>query len=213
MDALTQDNLLNQREVVKERRSASVRQRAVRRCPGALDHLDFFLRTIIRTATPLSVPWQTWTPQPSFADVGAFFRRYYLPNNAVLTIAGDIEPEDGFARAETYFGSSPCRTASPSPQEDPMPPFRPADDLPRVETSGPVPAEAVYVSRRLPARDVPEFDALDLLFGVLGHGQTSRLTRDSCVRQELGGECVGDVHGPDRGQFVRLRLRACARRR
>jgi len=45
----------------------------------------------------------------------------------------------------------------------------------RAEASGVVPAEAVYLSWRLPRRGTPEFDAIDLAFSVLGQGQTSRL--------------------------------------
>ena len=37
-------------------------------------------------------------------DVHAFFRRHYVPNNAVLSIVGDVEPEEALERAETYFG-------------------------------------------------------------------------------------------------------------
>ena len=40
-----------------------------------------------------------------------------------------------------------------------------------------MPAEAVYLSWRLPQRGTREFDAVDLAFSVLGHGQTSRLHR------------------------------------
>jgi len=47
--------------------------------------------------------------------------------------------------------------------------------LPRVETSGKVPADAVYFSWRLPATGGRDFDALDLGLSILGHGQTSRL--------------------------------------
>jgi predicted Zn-dependent peptidase len=41
----------------------------------------------------------------SLEDVRAFHRDYYGPNNAVLAIAGDVTPAQGFALAEKYFGS------------------------------------------------------------------------------------------------------------
>ena len=59
----------------------------------------------------------------TLADVGAFFRRYYVPNNAVLTIAGDIEPGGRFRPRRNLLRILARRTASPSPQEDPMPPL------------------------------------------------------------------------------------------
>ena len=91
-----------------------------------------------------------------------------------------------------------------------MPPLGPADDLPRVETSGLVPAEAVYVSWRLPARSAPEFDALDLLFGVLGHGQTSRLhkrlVREAELAESSSASCMGLIGGNSYG-FAYARAR------
>ena len=57
-------------------------------------------------------------------DVHAFYRAHYGPNNTVLTLVGDISPEQGFAAAEQYFGlcsrsictiANGCRSCPPSP--------------------------------------------------------------------------------------------------
>ncbi|MDN4054436.1 pitrilysin family protein [Massilia sp. YIM B02763] len=45
----------------------------------------------------------------SLDDVRAFHRDYYGPNNAVLSIAGDVTPAQGFALAQKYFGGIPSR--------------------------------------------------------------------------------------------------------
>jgi predicted Zn-dependent peptidase len=45
----------------------------------------------------------------SLADVRQFHRDYYGPNNAVLAIAGDVTPQQGFALAQKYFGAIPKR--------------------------------------------------------------------------------------------------------
>jgi zinc protease len=105
-------------------------------------------------------------------DVHSFFRRHYVPNNAVLSIVGDVEPEDAFERADIYFGHLQAGTKSPKQDAGPL---EPLVGTPRMETSDKVPAEAVYFSWRLPARGGSDFDALDLAFSILGHGQTSRL--------------------------------------
>ena len=52
----------------------------------------------------------------SLDDVRAFHRDYYGPNNAVLAIAGDITPQQGFALAQKYFGAIPAR-ATPKPTD------------------------------------------------------------------------------------------------
>ena len=43
----------------------------------------------------------------SLDDVSSFFRAWYAPNNAVLTIAGDVDEEAAFASAERWFGPIP----------------------------------------------------------------------------------------------------------
>ncbi|MFT3807594.1 M16 family metallopeptidase [Arenimonas sp.] len=51
----------------------------------------------------------------SLTDVEAFHRDYYGPNNAVLSIAGDVTPEQGFALAQKYFGGIASRPTRPPP--------------------------------------------------------------------------------------------------
>lgn len=51
----------------------------------------------------------------SLQDVAAFHRDYYGPNNAVLGIAGDVTPEQGFALAQKYFGDIPARKTPAAP--------------------------------------------------------------------------------------------------
>ncbi|HBJ98668.1 MAG TPA: hypothetical protein DDZ62_00875 [Delftia acidovorans] len=51
----------------------------------------------------------------SLDDVRAFHRDYYGPNNAVLAIAGDVTPAQGFALARRYFGDIPARPTPPRP--------------------------------------------------------------------------------------------------
>ena len=123
-----------------------------------------------------------------------FSGRHYLPNNAVLSIVGDVEPDDAFAQRPTYFGHL-AAGASPSRTPEPLPPL---SGTARRETSAEVPADAVYLTWRLPARATTAFDALDLAFSVLGHGQTSRLHKQ-LVRGTEHAESAGAIqHGSDR---------------
>ena len=169
LDALTQENLDNQREVVKEEK----RQR--------YDNVPYGdVMELLNTLTfPPDHPYGHTTigsmedlDAATLEDVHGFFRRHYVPNNAVLSIAGDVEPEDAFERAEIYFGHLEPGTKAPKPEAGPM---EALSGVPRTEASDRVPAEAVYFSWRLPARGGGVFDALDLAFSILGHGQTSRL--------------------------------------
>ena len=179
LEALTQENLDNQREVVKEEK----RQRYDNVPYGdAMQHLieltfpadHPYGHTVIGSMDDLNAA--------SVEDVRAFFTAHYLPNNAVLSIVGDCDAETAFAKAKTYFGSIPAGPKPPAPNDDPLPSLT---GLPHAEITADVPADAVYLTWRLPAAGTSDFDAIDLGMTVLGLGQTSRLHRRLVRRDEL----------------------------
>ena len=184
LDALTQESLDNQREVVKEERRQRYDNVPYGDVNELLNALTFpadhpYGHTTIGSMDDLNAA--------TLADVQSFFRTYYLPSNAVLSIVGDVEPEDAFERAEIYFGRLPGGSKPSKPEAVTLGPLTGAE---REETSGAVPAEAVYLSWRLPRRGTRDFDAVDLAFSVLGHGQTSRLHK-SLVRGSERAEATG----------------------
>ncbi|PFG67588.1 putative Zn-dependent peptidase [Propionibacteriaceae bacterium ES.041] len=177
--AVGQQNLDNQREVVKEEK----RQR--------YDNVPYgdVMERLVELTFPADHPYGHTTigsmadlDAATLDDVHAFFRTFYLPNNAVLTLVGDVEPEQGFALADRYFGQIPAGPAAPRPVATPLPAI---DGLPRAEVSAAVPADAAYFSWRLPALGTREQDAVDLALSVLGGSQTSRLHRELVRRSEV----------------------------
>src|SRR5271169_5740907 len=54
-------------------------------------------------------------------DVHKFYEQYYTPNNAVLVVVGDVNPDAVFARVEKYFGAIPARSTPPRPIVDEPP--------------------------------------------------------------------------------------------
>jgi len=105
-------------------------------------------------------------------DVQAFFRTYYHPSNASLTLAGDIDTERGFELAERYFGNLP---GGPRPV--------------RVEAAAAVTSERrllledrvemprLYLAWLSPASYADGDAEMDLLGDLLANGKTSRLYR------------------------------------
>ena len=204
LSALTQENLDNQREVVKEEK----RQR--------YDNVPYgdVMERLVALTFPADHPYghttigsMTDLDAATLEDVRSFFSTHYRPSNAILTVAGDAEPEVAFAKAETYFGHLPDAPAPPDPE---MPPLPPLAGSPRAETAAAVPAEAVYLSWRLPARGTRVFDALDLGFSVLGHGQTARLhkvlVRETEVAESTAAITMGLIGGNSFG-FAYARAR------
>jgi zinc protease len=197
LDTMTQESLDNQREVVKEEK----RQR--------YDNVPYgdVMERLIRLTFPADHPYGHTTigsmddlNAATLEDVQSFFRSHYLPSNAVLSIVGDVEPEVAFERADTYFGRLHSGQKPAKPTVAPLPPLTGTE---REETTADVPAEAVYLTWRLPARGTPAFDAVDLAFSILGQGQTSRLhkqlVRGSEVAESSGATTLGLIGGSSYG--------------
>ncbi|MDO5533893.1 MAG: pitrilysin family protein [Propionibacteriaceae bacterium] len=169
LPALTQANLDNQREVVKEEK----RQRYDNAPYGdAIAHL-------LTLAFPDGHPYRHPVigsmddlDAASLDDTHAFFTAWYSPSNAVLTLVGDVTAEEGLAKARTYFGRLPSRTVPPRRPVEPLPPHT---GLPRQVVSNPVPADMVYAQWRTPARGTRAADAVDIALTILGGSETSRL--------------------------------------
>lgn len=106
-------------------------------------------------------------------DVRSFYRNWYTPSNAVLSIAGNVRTEDALLLAEKWFADIP-----PGPSIGHTPPSEPAQTAPvHKVVHGNVPVPAVYLAFRTPARLEPDFYALDLLSDILAQGHSSRLYR------------------------------------
>lgn len=191
--ALTQDNLDTQREVVKEEK----RQR--------YDNVPYgdVMELLVELCFPAEHPYGHTTigsmadlDAASVNDVREFFISHYMPNNAVLTLAGDVTPEDGFAKAERYFGEIPAAERQPSPTPAPLPRLS-ADRV--LETHADVPADAVYLAWRLPALDDPSYDALELGLAILGEGQMARLhqrlVRGQDMAESASASAIGLIGG------------------
>ncbi len=116
----------------------------------------------------------------SVEDVHAFYRRYYAPDNTVLTLCGDIEPDAGFALVERYFGGLDARAQTPRP---PVPALPPLEAPVRVERRDPVPNDRLHIGFRLPADGSDELVAATVALDCLGGLSSSRLVR-RLVRRE-----------------------------
>ncbi len=109
----------------------------------------------------------------SVEDVKAFFRTWYTPANATITIVGDLDPFETKALVEKYFGPL---AGSPKPKPlAPMDVDRPAKDRVEMEANVQL-ARLVYVFPGVHAY-APGDAELDLVSMVLGSGKASRIER------------------------------------
>ncbi|HSA53036.1 MAG TPA: pitrilysin family protein [Yinghuangia sp.] len=180
--ALTQETLDNQREVVKNER----RQR--------YDNVPYgrWTEVMVGLAYPEGHPYAHSTigsmaelDSASLADFTEFHATYYAPDNAVLTVVGDVEPDHVVALAERYFGRLPARGSFPAPQPEPLPRQFGADRAVAVTLTEQVPLPRVFLCHRGPAWGTADAPAIEILTTALGRGRGSRLYRTLVTERRL----------------------------
>jgi zinc protease len=114
-------------------------------------------------------------------DVKHFFYKYYLPNNAILVVAGDVTVAQIKALTQKWFGPIPAgeKYLRNLPQE----PVQTAARFLEVEAK--VPLNALYKTYHVPSRFAPDYYAADLLSDVLGRGKSARLYRKLLKERQL----------------------------
>jgi predicted Zn-dependent peptidase len=194
LDALNQENLDNQREVVKNEKRWSYDNRPY----------GSWYEKIQAHLYPPDHPYHHTTigsmedlDAASIEDVSAFFRTYYAPNNAVVSVVGDVDPDDIRRWTERYFGGIPANPDIPQLGDLSLPPVLGAEVRETVHDRVPLPR--VYVGFRAPAFGDERLDALDIAAQVLAGGKGSRLhrrlVRDERIAQDVALVALGFIGG------------------
>lgn len=115
------------------------------------------------------------------AEFQAFYERFYVPNNAVLSIAGDIDPEQTKALIEQYFSGIPKgKSIEHELLRDAMKTGEVRDTI-----WGKDQLPLVLQAYRIPEMDADDYYAVDMLNRILSDGESSRLNRSLVQDQEL----------------------------
>jgi zinc protease len=136
------------------------------------------------------IGWMSDLQHMTANDARNFYQRWYVPNNALLVVVGDVEPDEVFALAEKHFGPIPARTLPVrKPQNEP-----PQRGARRVTVKAPAKLPYVVMAFRAPPLRDAERDwepyALDMLAAVLDGNEAARLNR-TLVRGERVANSVG----------------------
>ena len=194
LDALNQENLDNQRSVVKNEKRSSYDNRP---------YGDWFHK-LQEHVFPAEHPYHHPTigsmedlDAASLEDVAAFFRTYYAPNNAVLAVAGDVDPAQVRKWVELYFGDIPANRAIPALGDMSLPAVLGAEVREVVEDRVPLPRH--FFAFRAPILGDPRFDALEVAAQILAGGKGSRLyrrlVRDEKIAQDVSFFSLGLIGG------------------
>ena len=178
LDALDEAGFMTERDVVKNERRQSYENR-----PYGLAGWE-----IRKALFPPNHPyhWQTIGSQEhldeaSVEDVKAFFRRFYAPNNASLSIAGDIDVEETKRLVERYFGDlTPVEPVARIERWLPR-----LDGEVRISLEDRVQLPRLYLSWVAAPRFDPDEAPLDVLLSILGEGRSSRLYRSLVYEKQI----------------------------
>jgi predicted Zn-dependent peptidase len=173
LPAMDQEKLDNQRDVVKnEKRQRYDNQpygdwdERLQRLVYPADHP--YHHTVIGSMEDLDAA--------TLEDVAGFFRTFYVPNNAVLTVAGDFDPARVMDQVAAYFGDIPRGDAIPTiPGRTEVAPL--IGSTVRDEVVADVPLPRVIVGLRIPPYASADFTRAEVARAVLGTGRASRLYR------------------------------------
>jgi len=173
---ITQANLDNQRNAVQEERRIGVDNQAYGPTFEAINEQAYqnfaYAHSVIGSMADLNAA--------TVADVSAFFKTYYAPNNAILSIAGDVKTATCLEKIHQYFDRIPSQPA-PTPV-DMTEPAQTAEKRMMLE-DGLARLPRVDIVWHTPPALAPDDDALTVLATVLSGGRSSRFY-DSLVRQQ-----------------------------
>jgi len=132
-------------------------------------------------------------------EIRSFFNTHYSPANAVLCVAGDVDPETVIPLSEKWFG-------------DIRRPYNYVRNLPKeanqhsaryLEVERNVPQDALYMNFPAPGRLDESFYASDLLSDIISGGESSRIYRELVIEKEIFTEfdafSSGDI---ENGMFI-----------
>ncbi|WP_425408630.1 M16 family metallopeptidase [Hyphococcus sp.] len=187
---ITQDNLTNQQGVVKN----EVKVNVLNQPYGGFPWLDL-----------PQLANENWHNAHNFygdledldaatlEDVQKFFNDFYAPNNAVLVVAGDIDPEQTLSWVEEYFGDIPASDNLSFPDiSEP----RQEEEKRLEKTDALAPRPAIAWAYHVPERGTPEWYAMLVIDAMLTNGDDSRLHQRMVQEKGFASNVPGGVNWP-----------------
>jgi predicted Zn-dependent peptidase len=180
LEALDQDNLDNQREVVKNEKRQTRDNQPYGSAMDLLHELSY----------PAGHPYHHSTigsmqdlDAAELEDARNFYSTWYAPDNATLAIVGDVETDDALRLAEQYFGRIPSKGGFPQPPATEVA-TRIGHEVRRTVQDR-VPVPRTFVAYRTAPFGTAEFDVMQVAGTILGGGRGSRLYKSLVLDQQL----------------------------
>lgn len=187
--AVTRENFENQRQTVMEERKESYDNQPYMGSSLRINELAFgdyfpYAHSTIGDMKDLQ--------KATIATVRAFYDTYYVPNNAVLVLAGDFDPKQAIALVNRHFGDIAPRNT---------PAFKPAEMTPQTAERAEVMEDplaelpAFHLAYHIVPDRHPDHYPLELLAIVLGDGASSRLYQKLVKQREIAQQISVETDG------------------
>ena len=168
---ITQDNLTNQQGVVKN----EVKVNVLNQPYGGFPWLDMpqYANSNWYNAHNFYGDLED-LDNANLEDVASFFKTYYAPNNAAISIVGDFEAADAKKWIEKYFGDIPSAELPPQPDIS-----EPKQETEKefVKNDSLANKPAIALAYHMPQRNTPEYYAMGLLDQILVQGDNSLMAQ------------------------------------
>ena len=190
LPAMDQEKLDNQRDVVKNEKRQRYDNQPYGDWSERLQKMMYpeghpYRHTVIGSMEDLDAA--------SLEDVGSFFRTFYVPNNAALTIAGDFDAPAALDLVERYFGDIPAGAPPPPLPSDPSVPAKLGQTV-RDHVVSDVPLPRLVMAFRVPPYASEDFPVAEVSRALLGMGRASRLYRSLVRERRLAKSVVSYVY-------------------
>jgi zinc protease len=184
-------NLLLDPKEIDSEREVVIEERRTRTEDDPEGFLGEEVGSIAFKAHPYGYPiigWMEDLKRLTPAEIRAFYRTYYVPNNAILVAVGDFKAQAALEKVKRYFGPI-ARGAAPPPVLAVEPP---QNGERRVIVQKQAQLPIVYLAWHVPNQRSDDGPALEVLSTVLSGGRASRLYRSLVYERQLALEAGGD---------------------
>ncbi|MBI1748072.1 MAG: insulinase family protein [Acidobacteria bacterium] len=183
---ITKENLDNQRHAVQEERRLGRDNQPYGKSRETLQELLYdnfaYKHSVIGSMEDLNAA--------TVEDVKQFFKMYYAPSNAVVTLVGDFKTDEALVKVKKYFGDIPGQPSPPT--VDMTEPEQKAERRTTVEDPL-ARLPQITVAYKATPGDTSDFYALQILSATLQSGQSSRLSQKLVKEKELVQSVFGFI--------------------
>ncbi len=195
MEADRMTNLRLSREDVATERNVILEERRSRVDNDPSSILQEQMMAALYQTHPYGIPiigWENEIAALDRDDALGFYKRFYAPNNALLVVSGDVEPEEVKRLAEETYGKLPANPAlngrSRPKEADHSAPVRVELTDPR---AGRLTVQRYYLAPSYTTAEPGEAEALDLMMRAAVAGSVSRLYKRLVIEQKIAASAGG----------------------